>query len=364
MATPAIECVTATVADTDAGSRLDAWLARQIPELSRARLQKLLADGQVTTGGAVVKEARRKVKAGEVFEVAVPEAAPTTVQGEDINLTVVYEDRDVIVIDKPAGLVVHPAAGHASGTLVNALINHCGASLSGVGGVKRPGIVHRLDKDTTGLLVVAKNDAAHQSLSDQFKVHGLDGRLHRAYLALVWGTLTRPKGAIDVPLARSTANRTKIAVSRNARARHAVTHYEVLKVFTSTLGTATVSMVRLVLETGRTHQIRVHLAHIGHPVLGDPVYGAGFKTRTGAFEAYVRDAVEALGRQALHAESLGFEHPVSGDALRFESPLPADISRIIDALEGPPAGKAASKVRRTVATGLGKPKRSSSGGAK
>ncbi len=327
------ERVAVEVAAADAGARLDVWLARLIPQLSRARLQRLLQDGHVSMRNEIISEAKRRVKQGDIYTVSMPEPEPSAIAGEVIALAVVYEDRDVIVIDKPAGLVVHPAAGHASGTLVNALIAHCGASLSGVGGVKRPGIVHRLDKDTTGLLVVAKNDAAHQSLSGQFKSHGLDGRLHRAYLALVWGVLPRPKGTIDAPLARSVTKRTRIAVSRGQRARHAVTHYEVLKVFTGATPAATVSLVRLVLETGRTHQIRVHLGHIGHPVLADPVYGTGFKTRIAALDVDQRRAVQALNRQALHAETLGFEHPKSAKALQFNSPLPSDIADIIEALD-------------------------------
>ena len=222
--------------DSDALERLDRWLARQIPEMSRARIQGLIKGGRVTSVGhnshKTIVEANTRVKPGDTYTVAVPEAGPSDVEGEAIALNVVFEDQSVIVIDKPAGLVVHPAAGHATGTLVNALIAHCGDSLSGIGGVKRPGIVHRLDKDTTGLLVAAKTDEAHQHLSEQFRAHGEDGRLRRAYLALVWGVPVRPKGTIDAALARSTANRKKIAVSRHETARHAVTHYEVVETFT------------------------------------------------------------------------------------------------------------------------------------
>jgi 23S rRNA pseudouridine1911/1915/1917 synthase len=323
--------------------RLDRWLARQIPSLSRARIQALLKDGQVTLRGTTIGEANSRVKPGDIYAVVVPDAAPSDVQGEAIALNVVFEDASVIVIDKPAGLVVHPAAGHASGTLVNALVAHCGDTLSGVGGVKRPGIVHRLDKDTSGLLVVAKTDDAHQNLSEQFRAHGQDGRLRRAYLALVWGVPVRPKGVIDAALARSTANRTKIAVSRHATARHAVTHYEVIETFAGAKPSAAVSLVRLVLETGRTHQIRVHLAHIGHPVLGDPLYAAGFKTRNSALGPALEAMLEALGRQALHAEELGFEHPKSGKPKLFRSPLPPDIADIIQALRKPPKPPRAAK---------------------
>ncbi len=326
--------VTVTVPPEADGERLDRWLASVIPDLSRARLQALIRDGHVRSG-ATIGEAKKRVKPGDVLTVSVPEAEAADVAGEQIALSVVYEDDDVIVIDKPAGLVVHPAAGHASGTLVNALIAHCGATLSGIGGVRRPGIVHRLDKDTSGLLVVAKNDAAHVSLSEQFKSHGEDGRLERAYLALVWGALDRPKGTIDAPLARSNANRTRISVTRKPGSRHAVTHYQVLEVFVGATPAATISLLRLQLETGRTHQIRVHLAHISHPVLGDPVYGAGFKTREAALDGPLQAVVERLERQALHAALLAFEHPASGEAMSFESPIPADIADIIAVLRAP-----------------------------
>ncbi|MGB4865193.1 MAG: RluA family pseudouridine synthase [Hyphomicrobium sp.] len=335
--------MTFEVAEGNASDRLDRWLAAQIPALSRGRVQALIKDGHVTQAGRTIVEPNTRVKPAEVYEIVVPEAVPSDVTGEAMPLTVVFEDQSVIVIDKPAGLVVHPAAGHETGTLVNALVAHCGDSLSGIGGVKRPGIVHRLDKDTTGLLVVAKTDEAHQSLSDQFRSHGEDGRLHRAYLALVWGVPVRPKGVIDAALARSTANRTKISVSRHETARHAVTHYEVVETFHGAKPAATVSLLRLVLETGRTHQIRVHLAHIGHPVLGDPVYGTGFKTREAALNDVAQPLVARLRRQALHAEELGFEHPRSGKPKLFKSPLPVDMQRIIDALRAKPAAPVKSK---------------------
>lgn len=262
--------VTLTVPPEDAGQRLDRWLAGQVPQLSRARLQTLIREGAVTSGRETIGDGNLRVKPGEVYRFVPPEPEPSDVAGENIALDIVYEDADVIVIDKPAGLVVHPAAGHASGTLVNALVAHCRDSLSGIGGIKRPGIVHRLDKDTSGLLVVAKNDAAHQSLSEQFKSHGADGRLERVYKALVWGQLQRAEGTIDAPLARSTTNRQKISVTRGESGRHAITRYRVLETFAGGRGGVEVSLVELRLETGRTHQIRVHLAHIGHPVLGMP----------------------------------------------------------------------------------------------
>ena len=324
--------VTVTVAEVDVGQRLDAVLARHVTGLSRARLQRLIEDGHVSSlGGGTIRAARHKVMPGQSYTVSIPDARPAAAAGEPIPLNVVYEDSDVIVIDKPAGLVVHPAAGHAAGTLVNALIAHCGTSLSGIGGVARPGIVHRLDKDTSGLLVAAKNDAAHHALSDQFRSHGRDGRLTRVYLALVWGEMTRPKGTIDAPLARSTQNRKKIAVSHSARSREAKTHYEVVEVFGRRPKGAVLSLLRLTLETGRTHQIRVHLAHTGHPVLGDPVYAASFKTRVLAIPPELKGSVERLNRQALHAAKLGFEHPRSHKKLIFESSLPVDIARVIEA---------------------------------
>lgn len=344
------------VAQSDAAERLDRWLARQMPAISRARVQALIKDGHVTSAGRIISEANTRVKPGDAYHVRVPEAAPSSVAGEAIALNVVYEDKSVIVIDKPAGLVVHPAAGHASGTLVNALVAHCGDSLSGVGGVKRPGIVHRLDKDTSGLLVIAKTDLAHQHLSDQFRAHGDDGRLRRAYLALIWGVPVRPKGVIDAALARSTANRTKIAVSRHATARRAVTHYEVLETFPGAKDTSAVSLLRLVLETGRTHQIRVHLAHIGHPVLGDPLYGSGFKTRSAGLPEIPQVLVNALGRQALHAAELGFEHPTTASPMTFESALPTDIATIIEALRSP--SKLAARSKPTDKSGRGRSSKS------
>jgi 23S rRNA pseudouridine1911/1915/1917 synthase len=321
-----------TVAESDAGVRLDKLLALRVEGLSRARIQALIRAGNVSgPGGGTIGDGSYRVKPGETFTLLVPEAEPAEPVGEAIALEVLYEDRDVIVLNKPAHFVVHPGAGHASGTLVNALIAHCGDSLSGIGGVKRPGIVHRLDKGTSGLLVVAKNDAAHQSLSEQFAAHGTDGRMHRAYLALVWGKPLRPRGTISARLQRSQTNRTKIAVARGEAGRHAVTHYEVLSTFDTEAGP--VSLLRLQLETGRTHQIRVHLAHIGHPVLGDTTYGSDFKTKAARLGEDARAAFAALNRQALHAAELGFEHPRTGKPVRFEAPLPADMQALLAALQ-------------------------------
>jgi 23S rRNA pseudouridine1911/1915/1917 synthase len=321
-----------TAGADDTGQRLDRWLTDKIGDLSRARIQALMREGHVSAG-ATIREPRTPVKPGVTYTVVLPPAERSDVEGESLPIDIVYEDDEIIVIDKPAGLVVHPAAGHATGTLVNALIAHCGESLSGVGGIRRPGIVHRIDKDTSGLLVVAKTDAAHQSLSDQFKSHGRDGRLHRSYLAFVWGRLPRPKGRIDARLARSRTNRMKIAVVHNEAGRSATTHYEVIETFPGDRPGGDVSLVRLVLETGRTHQIRVHVAHIGHPVLGDPVYGTGFKTRVVALGNDAKAAMAEISRQALHAAELQFEHPITGKKLKFNSALPPDLERLGKALK-------------------------------
>jgi 23S rRNA pseudouridine1911/1915/1917 synthase len=319
-----------TLEDGVAPERLDRVLARLQGDLSRSRLQALIRDGQVTVDGATVLDPNRKVGGGVRIGLTVPPPVPAEPAGEAMALSIVYEDDDVIVIDKPPGLVVHPAAGHDSGTLVNALIAHCGESLSGIGGVKRPGIVHRLDKDTSGLLVVAKNDVAHQSLSAQFADHGRTGPLERAYLAIVWGVPERRRGTVEAALARSTHNREKIVVVGEERGRYAITHYELLESLSPAQPLA--SLVRCELETGRTHQIRVHMAHLGHPLLGDATYGSGFKTKANRLSERSREALMALGRQALHATILGFEHPRSGEFLRFESPLPADLAALLEAL--------------------------------
>jgi 23S rRNA pseudouridine1911/1915/1917 synthase len=330
---PAADRLVCIVGEGEGGERFDRFLSRVAVErglaLSRTRLKALIEAGQATIDGKPAREAAARVVAGAAVALAVPPPEDTTVAGEDLPLAIVYEDDDLIVIDKPAGLVVHPAPGHASGTLVNALIRHCGASLSGIGGVKRPGIVHRLDKDTSGLLVVAKNDAAHHRLAALFADHGRSGSLKREYRALVWGEPDRAAGTVDAPLRRHPFNREKMAVAAGERGRTAVTHWRVEERF----GPA--SLVACRLETGRTHQIRVHLAHIGHPLLGDAVYGAGFKTKASRLSSPAQRAVTALGRQALHAAVLGFEHPVTGEPLRFESPLPADFAALIAALRAP-----------------------------
>ena len=325
------ESLTAVAAE--AGERLDRFLVQHLPAFSRSRLQALIRAGAVTRDGVVENDLGRKVKAGEAYVVRVPPPEPAHPEPQAIPLAVVYEDAHLIVIDKPSGLTVHPAPGHASGTLVNALIAHCGTSLSGIGGVMRPGIVHRLDKDTTGLLVAAKTDRAHRGLSEQFAAHGRDGRLERGYRALAWGVPDRPRGLIEAALSRSVTNRTKIAVVAEARGRHAVTRYEVLETFPGGGRKPVASLLRLVLETGRTHQVRVHLAHIGHPLLGDKTYGAGFKASAHKLSPAAQAALEALGRQALHAAELAFVHPVTGRRLAFAAPLPPDMADLVAALK-------------------------------
>ncbi|HET7850049.1 MAG TPA: RluA family pseudouridine synthase [Pseudolabrys sp.] len=317
---------TVVLSADDSGGRLDRVLADRIPSLSRSRLKTLILDGAVAIGGRTIRDPGQRVKSGETITVAVPAPEPAKPAAEAIPLNVVYEDDAIIVVDKPAGLVVHPAAGHAAGTLVNALIAHCGASLSGIGGVKRPGIVHRLDKDTSGLMVVAKTDAAHRALSAQF-AHKAEGSLERGYLALVWGAPTRPKGTIDAPLDRHPHARDKRAVRESGR--HAVTHWQVLERYAGGGGKpAAASLIECRLDTGRTHQIRVHLAHLGHPVMGDHTYGAGYKTKSSLLSPSAGAMVEALGRQALHAYLLAIAHPLTGKALEFQSELPEDFSRL------------------------------------
>ena len=301
--------------------------------LSRSRLKALILDGAVAIGPRTIRDPGYRVNAGDAVTVDVPPPQPATPEPERIPLDVVYEDSDIVVIDKPAGLVVHPAAGHASGTLVNALIAHCGDSLSGIGGVKRPGIVHRLDKDTSGLMVAAKNDAAHRSLAAQFADHGRSGPLQRGYLAFAWGAFERPKGTIEAPIDRHPHSRTKMAVRGSGR--HAVTHWQTLEKFPGAGDKTVASLVSCRLTTGRTHQIRVHLAHAGHPLLGDATYATGFKTKAAQLAAPARQALADLGRQALHAYLLTIEHPRLGKKLEFRSELPGDLARLHHALRGP-----------------------------
>ncbi len=320
---------TVEIAAEEQGRRLDRVLAARIPALSRSRLKALILDGQVAVAARTIRDPATYVNSGDTVTVTLPAPAEAKPAGEPIPLTIVYEDDAIVVIDKPAGLVVHPAAGHAKGTLVNALIAHCGDSLSGIGGVKRPGIVHRLDKDTSGLMVVAKDDAAHRALSAQF-ANKADSGIERGYLALVWGAPARAKGTIDAPLDRHPRARDKRAVREGGR--QAVTHWQVLERFAGPDGKPVVSLIACTLETGRTHQIRVHLAHIGHPILGDRTYGTGFKSKAGRLGPAAHAALEGLGRQALHAYLLAVTHPKNAKNLQFQSELPGDLRRLRDAL--------------------------------
>jgi 23S rRNA pseudouridine1911/1915/1917 synthase len=328
--TPADGAFAFIVGEGEGGERLDRFLAQAAVKrglaLSRTRLKALIEAGLATIDGAPAPDPAARVFDGVAIGLTVPAAEETAIVGEDVALDIVFEDEHLLIVDKPAGLVVHPAPGHSSGTLVNALIRHCGESLSGIGGVKRPGVVHRLDKDTSGLLVVAKTDAAHHGLAALFADHGRSGSLVREYRALVWGALDAKAGVIDAPLGRHPRHREKMAVVSSRRGREAVTHWRV----EASLGPA--SLIACRLETGRTHQIRVHLAHIGHPLLGDQVYGAGFKTKASQLSPEAQHALTALGRQALHAAVLGFEHPISGEPLRFESAPPADFAALATAL--------------------------------
>jgi 23S rRNA pseudouridine1911/1915/1917 synthase len=338
-----------TVTEALAGERLDkalAELASGTPGLSRSRIARLIAEGAVTgEAGETVTEAKRKVKVGESFSIEIPPPAPIAPEPEAIPLAVVHEDADLIVIDKPAGMVVHPAPGAERGTLVNALLHHCGRSLSGIGGALRPGIVHRIDKETSGLLVVAKSGAAHAGLSEQFAAHSIE----RRYLAVLWGAPNRAEARmaglpgvsfeaegwirIEAAIARHPADRKRMAVA--ARGRHAVTRLRLTERFGSgsTPGDRPcASLAECRLETGRTHQIRVHAAHVGHPLVGDPVYGRPRRPAANQATPAQAEALAAFPRQALHAASLGFAHPVSGEWLAFQAPLPADMSKLLTIL--------------------------------
>jgi 23S rRNA pseudouridine1911/1915/1917 synthase len=312
-----------TVAGDEGSTRLDRVLALRLAELSRSRLKALILAGQVAVKGLPIRDPAYHVTSGDTITIDVPEAVAPEPKGEDIALDIVYEDDDIIVIDKPRGLVVHPAAGHETGTLVNALIAHCGASLSGIGGVKRPGIVHRLDKDTTGLMVVAKNDRAHQSLSAQFADHGRTGEMRRGYMAFAWDVPGRARGTVDAPIDRHPYAREKMAVREGGR--EAITHWEIQEAFNGRDGKPVAALLACQLETGRTHQIRVHLAHINHPLMGDSVYGPHFKTKASHLGPESQAALEALGRQALHAYLLVLEHPKTGEILHWERGLPEDL---------------------------------------
>jgi 23S rRNA pseudouridine1911/1915/1917 synthase len=299
-----------------AGWRLDRALADAVPTLSRERLKTLIRSGAVEAEGKAVRDPALKVRGKEALRVAVPEPAPAHNEPQDIPLTIAFEDEHLLVVDKPAGLVVHPAAGNLDGTLVNALLHHCAGKLSGIGGVARPGIVHRIDKDTSGLLVVAKTDVAHEGLARQFAAHSIG----RRYLAIVNGVPKANQGIVDAPLARSAANRKKIAIVEGARGKRAVTHWKRLEVLKDA------ALVECRLETGRTHQVRVHMASIGHPLVGDPVYGRAGKTHGKILKEL------QFHRQALHAAELEFIHPVTKRRLSFASPMPPDMQELFNAL--------------------------------
>lgn len=304
-----------------AGDRLDRALLPLLPDLSRARLQALIADGHLSHDGQMVGDGKHKAKAG-LYSLFVPAPVSAIPEAQDLSLEVLFEDAHLIVVNKPAGMAAHPAPGTADGTLVNALLFHCGDSLSGIGGVLRPGIVHRLDKETSGVMVAAKSDAAHRGLSDLFSRHDID----RAYEALVRGAPKAPSGTVTTRIGRSPHDRKKMAVLRSG-GREAITHYRALETFGGDKPAA--ARVRCTLETGRTHQIRVHMAYLGCPCLGDPVYGSGAPHKAVA-EAL---KMQSFARQALHAAHLGFVHPLTGDKLAFEAPLPADMANLLTALK-------------------------------
>ena len=326
------------VPEEAAGQRLDRWLAAGLggtatpgdddpSALSRSRLKALVLDGRVTLAGETIADPSRKIKPGEVYSLAVPEAVAAEPAAQDIPLQVVFEDDQLIVVDKPAGLVVHPAPGNPQHTLVNALLHHCGDSLSGIGGVKRPGIVHRIDKDTSGLVVAAKTDAAHRGLSALFAAHDIE----RSYLALVWGHPAPAAGSIEGAIGRDPRDRKRMAlVTRNGKP--ATTHYRTEALVFDDRGRPVCALLRCRLETGRTHQIRVHLTSRGHPLVGDATYGRSRAKKAIDLPAAAKAALAGFPRQALHAATLGFRHPGDGRGLRFESPLPADFAALLAVL--------------------------------
>jgi 23S rRNA pseudouridine1911/1915/1917 synthase len=311
----------------DAGVRLDGWLAAKCADLnlSRSRLKALILEGAVSVNDSMCGDPSKKVQPGMAIEIAVPPPEDATPVPENIPLDIVYEDDDLLVLNKQAGLVVHPAPGHSRGTLVNALLYHCGNSLSGIGGVRRPGIVHRLDKDTSGLMIVAKNDAAHQGLSAQLA----DRSLSRHYHAVVWHAPTLRKGKVDEPVGRHPASRQKMAVNRR-NGRPAVTHYTLLEAY----GGGTAALLECRLETGRTHQVRVHMAYAGHPLVGDPVYGAQATAassllKKGGYSDAAKQTILQFPRQALHACKIHFIHPVTDEGMAFEASLPGDLQTLL-----------------------------------
>ena len=311
-----IQTIDVRLGPAHAGWRLDRALAAAVPTLSRERLKALIRSGAVEAEGQAVRDPALKVRGEEALRVAMPEPAPAHNEPQDIPLTIVFEDEHLLVVDKPAGLVVHPAAGNLDGTLVNALLHHCAGQLSGIGGVARPGIVHRIDKDTSGLLVIAKTDVAHEGLAKQFAAHSIG----RRYLAIVNGVPKATVGTVDAPLARSATNRKKIAIVEGKRGKRAVTHWKRLTMLNDA------ALVECRLETGRTHQVRVHMASIGHPLVGDPVYGRAGKTHGKILKEL------QFHRQALHAAELDFTHPVTKLRLSFASPMPPDMQELFNAL--------------------------------
>lgn len=314
---PGVSIIEAIIDPQAEGWRLDRALASAVPTLSRERIKALISSGQVRRAdGALLRDPAVKARGGDSFAVIVPAPRPAHNEAQAIALAVAYEDEHLIVVDKPAGMVVHPAAGNFDGTLVNALLHHCAGNLSGIGGVARPGIVHRIDKDTSGLIVAAKTDRAHEGLARQFADHSIE----RRYSAIVGGLPSPTAGRIEANLARSDANRKKVAIVDATRGKRAVTHYKMIRALRES------ALVECQLETGRTHQVRVHMASIGHALLGDPVYG---RTRPAH-----RDVLKRLGfeRQALHAARLGFIHPITGNALSFDSAMPSDMQELLSAL--------------------------------
>ena len=331
--TPEVEDL--IVDEADVGKRLDAYIAAHMPDyVSRSRVKDIIKTTGVLVNQQQLNEPNYRLKVDDKIEFSVPEPEDATPLPEDIPLDVVYEDDALIVVNKPAGLVVHPAVGHWSGTLVNALLHHCGDTLAGIGGVRRPGIVHRLDKDTSGLLVVAKTEQAHAGLTAQFQDHGRTGPLERHYLALVWGRFDRMTGTVDAPLGRSSTNRKKRAVVKETHsdAKQAVTHFTVKSEHGKGDDDLPIaSLVECRLETGRTHQIRVHMSHIGHPLIGDQDYGKHFQTKENTLADETREVVSNFKRQALHAATLGFEHPATGETMRFDADLPEDFASLVAA---------------------------------
>lgn len=313
---PGVSTTDVTIPADCAGSRLDKTLASLLPDLSRERIKALILEGCVEGPAGSASDPALKVVSGHTYSIGIPPAIEAQAAAQDIALNVVYEDADLIVIDKPAGMVVHPAAGNLDGTLVNALLHHCAGQLSGIGGVARPGIVHRIDKDTSGLLVAAKTDKAHEGLSRQFKDHSIE----RLYAAVVAGRPVPAAGTVSQWIGRSDSDRKKMAVQPEGRGKHAVTHYRTLERLTDA------ALVECKLETGRTHQVRVHMAHLGHPLIGDPVYSKSKKHFKSLLETI------CFNRQALHARTLGFIHPVTSRALSFESHIPPDMQELLSRL--------------------------------